>query len=52
MKPRILRSLERYPHYPQVVVWTWVCKLRGTSNGYGLSPKYAYDEWKRRNRLC
>jgi hypothetical protein len=27
----------------------WVCKLRGTRNGYGYAPKQAYREWAHLN---
>ena len=43
MKPRIRRDL-----------WGsgWVCKLRGTRNATGGTPKAAYLNWAMLNGLC
>ena len=29
----------------------WVCKLRGTINGYGDTPEMAYDDWQMQMKM-
>lgn len=40
MKPRIKR-----------IGGEWVCKFRGTRNGYGVTPESAYTAWNHLNRI-